>query len=303
MTADLRSLRLLLAVAEQGSISAAAQALGMRQPSATDRLQRLERQLRLDLLSRSPRGSSLTPQGTAVAGWARDVMTACDRLDAGIEALQRQHDSQLRVSASMTIAEYLLPRWLSQLRSRHPETGVALRVCNSADAARDVLQGNADLGFVEGPRTPNGLEREVVSIDELTLVVPRGHPWARRETVVGAEEVVGAALVARERGSGTRDTLELALKQAGLNSPNPALELGSTAAIKAAVLNGQGVGVLSRLAIDGDSDQRLVSVPVSGLRLRRQLRMVWPVGKRLAGPAAVLAECAGAGRRTRPGLG
>jgi molybdate transport repressor ModE-like protein len=293
MSIDLRSVRLLLAVAESGSIGAAARMLGIQQPSATDRLQRLERQLGLQLLVRSPRGTTLTAAGAAVADWAGDVVAATDRLTAGVEALRAQHGTQLRVSASLTVAEYLVPRWLSQLRRRMPETSVALRMCNSTEVARDVLEGRADLGFVEGPHIPPDLSRAVVCTDELVLVVPQDHPWAHRGRPVTSSEVAEAPLVARERGSGTRDTLDLALQQAGVEgAAEPRLVLGSTAAIKAAVLAGQGIGVLSRLAIEEDPGHDLVPIPVEGLRLRRRLRMVWPRGTRLAGAADVLARFA-----------
>lgn len=299
MRTDLRSLEMLLAVAEQGSIGAAARALDIRQPSVTDRLQRLERHLGLALVERSPRGSRLTPEGVAVADWAREVLSASDQLEAGVAALRRTHDSQLRVSASLTVAEYLLPRWLADLRQSSPDTGVALRMCNSGQAAQDVLHGDADLGFIEGPRTTRGLHTRVVAADALVIVVAPGHPWGRRRRPLGVGELADAPLIVREKGSGTRETLDNALVGAGAHRTGTArLELGSTAAIKAAVLTGQGVGVLSRLAISDDIRAgRLREVAVEGVDLRRRLRAIWRAGTRLTGPAAELAACAVRGYR------
>jgi DNA-binding transcriptional LysR family regulator len=300
MRTDLRSLEWLLAVAERGSIGAAARHLHVSQPSVTDRLQRLERHLGLGLLQRSPRGTQLTPEGAAVADWARQVLDASERLEAGAAALRRQHDSQLRVSASMTVAEYLLPRWLYDLRQAHPGTAVSLRMCNSRDVVRDVGEGRADLGFVEGPRVDGDLGKRVIGSDDLAVVVAPGHRWGRRRNPLDVAQLLEEPLVVREPGSGTRDTLELALARAGRGSgPRGGLELGSTAAIKAAVLAGQGVGVLSRLAVADDLvSGRLHEVSVDGLDLVRHLCMVWPSGQRLTGaPAELGAIAVAAGRR------
>ncbi|HET8602151.1 MAG TPA: LysR family transcriptional regulator [Segeticoccus sp.] len=294
MRTDLRSLEWLLAVAERGSIGAAARHLHVSQPSVTDRLQRLERHLGLGLLQRSPRGTQLTTEGAAVADWARQVLDASDRLEAGAAALRRQHDSRVRVSASMTVAEYLLPRWLSDLRQGHPGTTVALRMCNSREVTRDVAEGRADLGFVEGPRVDGDLRKRVIASDDLAVVVGPRHRWARRRAAVSVAQLVEESLVVREPGSGTRDTLELALARAGHGQAlSGGLELGSTAAIKAAVLTGQGVGVLSRLAVADDlASGRLHEVPVAGLDLVRRLCMVWSPGQRLTGAPAELAAIA-----------
>jgi DNA-binding transcriptional LysR family regulator len=286
---DLASLETLLAVTEHGSIGAAARALGLRQPSVTDRLQRLERHLELSLLVRSPQGTRLTAEGAAVADWARATLAASDLLEAGAAALRRRHGGELRVSASMTISEYLVPRWLTDLRVAAPAVTVSLRVGNSEQVADDVLRADADLGFVEGLSVPNGLHQRVFATDELVVVVADGHPWARRRRPLTAAELAATPLIVRERGSGTRETLARALAVAGFEPVSPQLELGSTAAVKAAVATSQGISVLSRLAAADDvAAGRLRVVEVADLSLRRRLRVVWRQHTTLTGPAADL---------------
>lgn len=288
---DLRSLEVLLAVAEHGSIGAASRALGMRQPSVTYRLQRLEQHLRLDLIHRGARGSVLTGEGATVADWAREVVRASDRLESGVDALRGAQDSQLTVSASMTIAEYLMPRWLVELSESSPDTSVSLRMRNSAQVAADITAGAADLGFVEGPQVPAGLRTRSFADDALVVVVGDEHPWRRRAHNPDPAELAHAALIVREEGSGTRDALERALTAAGQRQTRSHLELASTAAIKSAVLAGQGVGVLSMLAVaDELAGGQLHQVTIEGIDLRRKLRIVWRAGTTLAGPAAALAE-------------
>ena len=302
---DLTGFDLLLSVTRTGSIGRAAAEHGISQPAASARMRLLEAQLGLALLERSPRGSRLTPAGALVAGWALAVVDAAAALDAGLVALRHERDSRLRIAASMTVAEYLLPVWLTALRAVDPGAVVALSAVNSAEVAQAVLADAADIGFIEGPEIPGGLHAEPVGRDRLTLVVAPAHPWARRRSGVPAAELARTPLVSREAGSGTRRFLEEALRaQAGLERVPPAAELSSTTAIKAAVAAGgagSGPAVLSSLAVAAElSAGTLRAVPVTGVDLTRTLRVVWTAGRRLTGPARDLyAIAARSGRRAR----
>ncbi|MEU4110661.1 LysR family transcriptional regulator [Streptomyces sp. NPDC027717] len=279
---DLGALELLLAVARLGSLGAAARELGITQPAASSRLRSMERQLGVALVDRSPRGSRLTDAGALVTDWARQVVAAAEVFDAGAQALRSRRDSRLRVAASMTIAEYLLPGWLLALRAGRPDTAVSLLAGNSAKVAELLLSGEADLGFVEGLTVPTGLDSAVIAHDRLTVVTAPAHPWARRARPLETAELAATPLILRERGSGTRQVLD-----AALGAPaRPLIELSSTTAVKAAVIGGAGPAVLSELAVGEElATRRLVGIPVEGVLLRRDLRAVWPTGHRPTGPA------------------
>jgi len=287
---DLMPFDLLLSVARLGSLGLAAQAHGISQPAASTRIRRLERRLGVTLIERSPHGSRLTPHGELVAGWAQAAVGAAAALDAGVTSLRERSDAVLRVAASMTVAEYLLPGWLTALRGRHRHTAVALTAGNSAEVAAAVLGGAADIGFVEGPDLAPGLSARQAGQDTLTLVVPPDHPWARRRSGITAAELARAPLVAREPASGTRRSLEAALRaQPGLERVPPVAELSSTTAIKAAVAAGIGPAVLSSLAVAPDlAAGTLRAVRVRDLDLTRRLLAVWADGRQLTGPAADL---------------
>ncbi|WP_240137354.1 LysR family transcriptional regulator [Streptomyces sp. MUM 178J] len=283
---DLGALELLLAVARHGSLGRAARELGITQPAASSRIRAMERQLGVGLVDRSPRGSRLTDAGALVTDWARRVVEAAEAFDAGAQALRGRRDSRLRVAASMTIAEYLLPGWLIALRAQRPDTAVSLQAGNSAEVARRLLDGEAELGFVEGLAVPEGLDGVVVGHDRLLVVAAPGHAWVRRRTPLTAAELAGAPLILRERGSGTRQVLDAALTDGGNGGlAEPLLELASTTAVKAAAVSGAGPAVLSELAVTEElAARRLVAVPVERVRLARALRAVWPRGRRPAGP-------------------
>jgi molybdate transport repressor ModE-like protein len=279
---DLGALELLLAVARLGSLGRAARELGITQPAASSRIRSMERQLGVALVDRSPRGSRLTDAGALVTDWARRIVEAAEAFDAGAQALRDRRDSRLRVAASMTIAEYLLPGWLLALRAARPDTAVSLLAGNSTVVAERLLADEADLGFVEGPTVPAGLDAAVIAHDHLIVVTAPGHPWARRRKPVEAAELAATPLILREKGSGTRQVLEGALGSLA----RPLIELSSTTAVKSSALSGAGPAVLSELALGEElSARRLVPIPVHGVRLRRSLRAVWPTGHRPTGPA------------------
>ncbi|WP_416969201.1 LysR family transcriptional regulator [Streptomyces sp. 4F14] len=283
---DLGALELLLAVARVGSLGAAARELGITQPAASSRIRSMERQLGVALVDRSPRGSRLTDAGALVTDWARRVVEAAEAFDVGAQALRDRRDSRLRVAASMTIAEYLLPGWLLALRAQRPDTAVSLLAGNSAAVAEQLLGDEVDLGFVEGLTVPAGLDSAVIGHDRLIVVVAPGHPWGRRRRALRGEELASTPLILREKGSGTRQVLDAAL---GGVSARPLIELSSTTAVKAAAVSGAGPAVLSELVVGEElAMRRLVSVPVEGVALGRELRAVWRAGHRPVGPAREL---------------
>lgn len=293
---DVDSLALLASVAERGSLGKAAAAHGISQPSASARIDALERRLGVQLLVRRSTGSGLTAAGELVVGWAEPVLLAMEELSRGAEALRRKRSAELAVAASLSIAEYLLPEWLVRLHAEHPGLAVNLRVANSTDVIAAVQAGSVPVGFVEGPSIPKTLSRIEVGTDRLLVVVSQSHPWARRRSPLSMAEFCATPLLLREPGSGTRQVLERAVGGAANLAP-PALQLSTTTAIRTAAAAGAAPAVLSELTVRGDlAAGRLVAVTVVGLVLRRRLRAVWLRGTRPDGAAAALIQLARADR-------
>lgn len=299
---ELRALELLVVVARTGSIGGAATELGITQQAASSRVRTMESLVGEPLIARSARGSELTPTGELMVQWAERVLDAARELDAGITAVRADRRGHLDIAASLTIAEHLLPGWLVGLRAQQVQRGlepteITMTATNTDRVVEMVEAGEVALGFVEGPDAPRGLRHRLVGTDELVVVVGPGHPWAARSRRrVTASTLAATPLVCREAGSGTRRVLERAL--AGLPSPAPALELSSTASVRAAVAAGAGPAALGAHAVRDDlATGRLVAVTVSGLDLTRRLHAVWKGGPQPPeGPARDLV--AWAGRRT-----
>lgn len=272
---DLASLDLLVSVGELGSISAAAAAHRVTQPAASMRLRALERLLQIPLLERATTGARLTPAGMATVEWAGVVLGDMRTLLGGTAALRADRTSHLRLAASLTVAEYLIPRWLHTLAAEAPDIRVSLEMGNTAHVADLVAAGDVDLGFIEGSRPPGRLRSKEVLADELVIVVPAGHPWSRRRRPISATELAKTPLVLREPGSGTREVLTDALDAYGLGV-TAAMELGSTTAIKAAVMTGAGPAVVSALAVRAEVQAgQLVTVAYEDLSLHRAIRAIW----------------------------
>ena len=300
---DLAAMDMLLSVARYGSMGRAAEEHGVTQPAVSSRIRRMERLLGIALIERTAQGSALTGAGSLVVEWARDVVESAAALERGVEALRDQTQARLRVVASMTVAEYLMPSWLMTAHREDPGLAVSLELANSTEVARRVTTGQADLGYVEGlPRT-SGLRATTVARDELLVVVACEHPWARPGTRITARELARTSLIQREPGSGTRMTLDRALQQTlgSIELAPPMLELTSTTAIKAAAQNGLAPAVISSLAVaDSLELGQLVAVAVDGLDLRRTLQAVWPAGRPLLGAARTFVALSRRGYQPRP---
>ncbi|GFG75956.1 LysR family transcriptional regulator [Mycobacterium botniense] len=285
---ELALFEMFLAIAKTGSLGGAARELGLTQQAVSARLASMEAQLGVRLAVRTTRGSTLTPAGVLVAEWAARLVEVAREVDAGLGSLRAESRQRIRVAASQTIAEQLMPHWLVSLHAAAAQRGsavpeVILTATNSDHAIAAVRDGTADLGFVENPGSPKGLGSCVVAHDELVIVVPPDHKWARRARVVSAAELAQTPLVTREPRSGIRDSLTVALRQvlgSDMRQAPPVLELTSAAAMRAAVLAGAGPAVMSRLAVADDlAIGRLRAVSVPELNLRRQLRAIWVGGR------------------------
>lgn len=306
---ELGALELLLAVAQTTSLNAASKQLGITQQAVSSRIAAMEAQSGVQLVSRSARGSNLTPAGLLVTQWAARVIDAAAELDAGLASLRTDQQTKLRVAASLTVAEQLLPGWLvsfqTAARPRGGGIDVTLTATNSDAVIARVRAGEAELGFIESPVRVPGLRTSTVAHDHLVLVCGPDNPLARRRRALTARDLLELPMVTREAGSGTRQALAEALRRAlgaGAEPAEPVLVLSTTSAVRAAVLAGAGPAVISELAVADDLPSgRLVQVSVDGVDLRRRLRAVW------AGPAqppaGAVRDLLGHIGRARPPIG
>lgn len=282
---DIVSLDLLKSVAELGSIRQAAEAHNVSQPAASMRVKSLEKSLGIRLVSRANGRAQLTAAGVAVVQWSEQILEGAGDLIAGVKALRSKERSSLKVAASMTVAEYLVPIWLNRLRRISSEIAVSLQMGNSEQVAAIIRGKKADIGFVEGRTVPTEFYNRKIYDDALVVVVSPGHPWSHRKKIVAPKELSSMPMVLREAGSGTREVFEKALEPLDL-APMALVELASNTAIKAMVGSGVGPGVLSRLVAKPELDSgRLVEVRTRGVSLDRSITAIWSRSKPMSASA------------------
>lgn len=277
-----RELAAFVAAVDSGSVQGAADALALTQSAATKRLQALERRLGAQLLERGAAGVQPTALGRVLYPLAREALAALRAAEAAVGGSAVA--PTLRLYASHTIGETLLPHWLSAFRAVAPGYRITAEIANTGEVVQSVREGVAEIGFVEGPvPVTRGLQDMEVASDEIRVVVAASHPWARRRAVPLAA-LAGEPLLARESGSGTRAVALERLAQAGVEL-TPALEVSSTEGLKRAVLSG-GYTLLSERTVTAELGAgTLAAISVSGVDLSRPLRAIKRSRPALAPPA------------------
>ena len=181
-----RDLAAFVAAAEAGSVHGAAEALHLTQSAVTKRLAALERRVGAHLLDRGRFGVRLSPPGRALLPYAQHALEALAAAEAALADPDRQRDA-VRLAASHTIGEFLLPAWLAFYRLEAGDAAVTVDVVNSETVLAQVRDGAADIGFIEAPADLRGLASTVLARDEIVVVVAAGHRWARRRSLRPAE--------------------------------------------------------------------------------------------------------------------
>lgn len=265
-------LEAFVAAIEAGTMGGAADALDLTQSAVTKRIARLEAQLGTVLLERGRFGVRPTGPGGALYPEARRALETLRRATELLRAERLARHETLRITASHTVGEYLLPDWLAAHRRSGAEFHATMRISNSPAVLEAVREGAADLGFVEHGGEATGLETLLVGRDELVAVVSTEHRWAKRRTIA-VRELVGEPYITREPASGTRTVAEDALARASLRL-EPALEAQSLETVKRSVAGG-GFALLSPLAVAHEVEAgSLCTRRVRGVDLRRELRAV-----------------------------
>ena len=241
-----RRLQVFHAVAELGSFTRAGQRLHMTQPAVTFQIRQLEEHFNTRLFDREHNRIELTEAGRRVDEYARRILALYTEMDGSLRELTDDMAGTLMLGASMTIAEYDLPRLLVRLKQRYPEVNVKLLMANTDGVVQMVVENRIDLGLVEGPIHRRGLAVRRYDVDKLVAALPPEHFLAQRSSIA-FEALRGVPLILREEGSGTREVFLDHARAAGfeLDDFDVTMELGSPEAIKGAVVAGLGITIIS----------------------------------------------------------
>jgi LysR family transcriptional regulator, transcriptional activator of the cysJI operon len=290
-------LRVFRTVAEEASFRRAAERLHLSQPAVSQQIHALEEELGTTLFDRGKGRIRLTEAGGVLLRYARKGARLAEEAQAALDRMRGETTGTLRIGASMTVTQYILPRMLGAFRQQHPRIELSVTSANTEHIVGALAKGKIDLGLIEGPVSSRDVFRQRFFEDRMVLIVGRHYPWPSKPAipVLALTEV---PLIMRERGSGSRRVVELALRRAGLRLSDLriAMSLDSIVAIIASVEAGLGAGFVSDWAIRKELRLGTVRVvQVQGLEMRRDMHLIRPFGPIPGGPAGaferfVLAE-------------
>ena len=282
----LDQLRILKAIAAEGSFKRAADSLYVSQPAVSLQVQNLERQLDVPLFDRGGRRAQLTEAGHLLLSYGERIISLCEETCRAIEDLQNLQGGTLIVGASQTTGTYLLPRMIGMFRQKYPDVSVQLHVHSTRRTAWSVANGQVDLAIIGGEipsELVEALEIQPYLEDELALILPVFHPFAKLD-IIQKDDLYKLQFIALDSQSTIRKVIDQVLSRSGIDTRRLKIEmeLNSIEAIKNAVQSGLGaafvsisaiekelqMGVLHRSAIDGIIVKRMLSVIVNPNRYR-----------------------------------
>ncbi|KAF0814504.1 HTH-type transcriptional activator CmpR [Andreprevotia sp. IGB-42] len=287
MNATFRQLRLFLALAERGSVTAAAEACHVTQPTVSMQLRELADAAGLPLYEQIGKRLFLTAAGEALAATARTMLDEWLAFEQTLDAMKGLEQGRLRV-ALVSTAKYFVPRLLGNFCAAHPNIEISLEILNRDGVVARLRENRDDLYIMSMPPENLDLEQHAFLPNPLVLIAADGHPLKGRHLALA--DLSTERFILRERGSGTRLACDAFFSRAGF-VPQVRLELGSNEAIKQAVAGGLGLAVVSRHALAArPADDQLTILDVDGFPLQSRWFTLYPRGKRLSPVAAVFLE-------------
>lgn len=276
------------AVAGELSFRKAAEELYLTQPAVSLQIKALEEDLGVQLFDRTGKAIALTAAGRILLGYAEQTGEWLLQAEREIASLNGVYAGNLALGASTTIAQYVLPQLLSEFCRQHPRVQPTLISGNTEKIVEAIEKQKIALGFIEGPAQNRNVKTEPFLKDELVPIASAAHPWALLDSVPCAQ-LCAAPLLMRERGSGSRRVVEMAIERHGVkrSALRIAMELDSTEAIKSAVEAGLGIGFVSRSAIAKDLrlNRSIKVIRVEGLKIQRDFLLAYPAGPKPGGAA------------------
>lgn len=275
----LQQLEALIALVKEGSFSRAAKKMLLTQPALTKNIKNVEDVLGVVVVNRSTAGIVLTPGGKILYNYAERIIKLRDEAKTKIAKLSENTGGNIYVSASSIPATYILPRALSEFKRKHPDIRIYVKTSDSENAMNMVLDKEAEIGCIGKIPTNKKLVAEPLCDDRLVLAVPKGHRFCKSESIE-LSELINEPFVIREKGSATRELFETCLKESksiSLSVLNICGELGSSEAIKEAIIAELGVSVISIHAIRRElAEGLLFEVPIAGLKMERNFYLIYP---------------------------
>ena len=285
MNITFRQLRLVLALSETGSVSAAARVMHVTQPTASMQLKEISETVGLPLYEIVARKVYMTEVGLELARTARAIANEWEGFEQRVDSRKGYMRGTLRVAVVST-AKYFVPRLLGTFCKRYPDIDVSFEVLNRDGVVSRLRNNLDDIYVMSTPPVDIDLVDDIFMANPLVVIAATRNPLAKRKQLV-LPELADERFILREKGSGTRMAIDHYFKAARFR-PNLRLELGSNEAIKESVAGGLGISVLSSHALHGHAREHGVCVlNVQGFPIESNWHVVHPKGKKLSPIASI----------------
>jgi len=284
---DTGKLQIFAAIAQEGSFTRAAERLNLTQPTVSQQLASLEKTLGIPLIIRQPRGIKLTGPGETLFGYAKRILNLNEEAVESVLEAAGQARRSMRLGVGHTLAIYLLPNLLDQLRQRQPDVEIRIQAGNTGDLLEAAANEQVELALVGSPAAHPQLEITPFMEDELVVIVPLVGPWAELSGVT-LDDLRGRTLITRESGSALHASVREQLGADHLSS-SQVIILEETEAIKRSVEAKLGIALIQGIAVQQELAQGILrQIPLSGAAIKRSYniarkknRELSPVGELL----------------------
>lgn len=261
---DLRQLNAIVAIAEHGSFSAAADALATVQSNVSTHIKKLEQELGMPLVDRST--SELTEAGLLVVERARRVIGELDAMSSDVTALTRQVVGTVRLGVIGTAARWLVPQLIALAPERHPMLRLVFVEATTSGLDAQLASGHVDLGVLGLPASGTEVRTFPLFEEDLVLAVPKDHPLASQE-LVHLTDLADLPLILPTRGIAYRDELDAVTRAVGVTL-TPRAETDSVRLIASLTFEGAGLAILPSGALSERREEQWTQIPVEGLAPR-----------------------------------
>ncbi len=268
---DLWQLKIFTKVVETMSFSKASEQIYLSQPTVSSHIKELEEHFGCKLLDRLGKTSVPTKAGEILYNFAKQLLSLKDEAESTIHDFLGNIKGSLIIGGSTIPAGYIIPKLIGQFVKRFPGISIELSAGNTTQIINDIEKGRIEIAIVGANINNSNITREKLIDDEMKLVILADHKWAKKKSISWAN-LLNEPFIAREKGSGTWQSILKSISQAGFdtNNLNIVATFGSTASVIQGILNNVGISILSTIAVQDEIKAgRLKALPVDDLDLNR----------------------------------
>ena len=285
----IEELKTFISVVDYKNFTKAAEYLNLSQPSVSTHIKNLENIFGVTLINRSIKQKtiSITESGYTLYKRAKEIISLLDVTFIDVKNLSSSVKGSLKIGASLTIGEYILPKFLAIFSKKYPDVDIEVIIENTALISSELKKLKLDIGLIEGAASSALFKQEYFLHDDMVLAIPYTDPL--KSTEFNIENLQNKAWIAREDGSGTREYLDLFFTENKI-IPKSMMVLGSNLAVKEAVKNNLGITIISKHVIAEDENRNEISSIKLDNHFTRSLSFIYPKELTLSKAASIFLD-------------